>query len=211
MTVTALLSAATAVVAVADWWAVAARRATTEMVAKPTVMLGLIAIVATVDLDPPDVRPWVIAALVAGLIGDVCLLPTVDAFVAGLAAFLVGHLCYLVAAGAAWSPTGWLVVGLAAAGGLVAVFARPVLTGARRAGLLVPVAAYLAVTLAIVIIGSGTGRPVLVLGTVLFATSDGLIGRRRFVEGAGDSRLAVIVMYHLGQAAIVAGFALPAA
>jgi uncharacterized membrane protein YhhN len=204
---TALLLTATAVVAALDWWAVATRRTRTEMLAKPAVMVGLIAVAAIVDLDPSDVRPWVIAALVAGLIGDVFLLPTVDAFVAGLAAFLVGHLCYLVAAGAAWSPTGWLVVGLAAAGGLVAAFARPVLAGARRAGLLVPVAAYLTVTLAIVIVGSGTGRPVLVLGTVLFATSDGLIGQRRFVEGAGDSRLAVIVLYHLGQAAIVAGFA----
>ena len=40
-------------------------------------------------------RAWFVAALVCSLAGDVLLMLPTDRFVAGLAAFLVGHLCYV--------------------------------------------------------------------------------------------------------------------
>ena len=48
-------------------------------------------------LDPFDsaVRAWFVAALVLCLAGDVFLMLPKDLFVAGLASFLLGHLCYV--------------------------------------------------------------------------------------------------------------------
>ena len=60
-------------------------------------MLALIG--ATVALAPVQDagtrRAWFVAALVCSLAGDVLLMLPSDRFIAGLAAFLVGHLCYV--------------------------------------------------------------------------------------------------------------------
>lgn len=42
-------------------------------------------------------RAWIVVGMSLGLVGDVALMLPVDAFVPGLAAFLLGHVCYLVA------------------------------------------------------------------------------------------------------------------
>ena len=76
------------------------RRAALERIAKPAVMVALIAAAAHRDAGRSRrrsaVRPWLVAALVASLVGDVLLLPP-GRFVPGLLAFLVAHLAYVVA------------------------------------------------------------------------------------------------------------------
>ncbi len=92
--------AVAAVLAVVDWLAVWAggpwgRRV--ERIAKPGVMVALIAAAWLATPVTPEARaaqPWLVAGLVASLAGDVLLLPP-GRFVAGLAAFLVAHLAYL--------------------------------------------------------------------------------------------------------------------
>ena len=66
-------------------------------------------------------RPWFVAALVFSLAGDVLLMLPREQFVAGLAAFLVAHLCYIVGF---WTDGPALVPFLVAA----------VIVGARRSG-----------------------------------------------------------------------------
>ncbi len=83
--------------AVGDWVAKARRHTVLEYVCKPTALLALIgtALVLTPMHDAEARRVWFVAALVFSLAGDVFLMLPTDRFVAGLAAFLVAHVCYV--------------------------------------------------------------------------------------------------------------------
>lgn len=188
-----------------DWWAVTTARDRVEAFAKPAVMVLLIAVALLGDLDPASLRAWIVAGLVCGLAGDVALLPGQDRFVLGLTAFLVGHLAYAVAFVQIWSPTAWLAVGLVGVVGLVAGFGLPIERSLRGRRLRVPVVAYSAVTVAVLITGAGTGRVPIALGTLSFAASDGLLGADRFVSPARSRRVWIHVLYQLGQVGIVLG------
>jgi alkenylglycerophosphocholine/alkenylglycerophosphoethanolamine hydrolase len=188
-----------------DWWAVRSERARVEQYAKPAVMLALIGFAITADVDPGSLRPWLIAGLQLGLIGDIALLPRFDAFIVGLASFLVGHLAYVVAFTSIWAPGLWLIAGLVGLAALITFYGLPIGRALRGSSLRVPVAAYIGVTGAVIISGSGTGRWLIAIGTLIFAASDGLLGANRFVEPAPQRRWVVHALYHSGQAAIVAG------
>ena len=200
---TAFLAIAAACMAI-DWWTVATERQRLEAIAKPAVMLALLAVALTADIDT-GARPWIVAALALGLVGDVALLPQVDRFVTGLVAFLVGHLAYAVAFTTLWEPSAWLLVGGIGVAVLILTVGRSIERTLRGSPLHLPVLAYIAVTALVVITGAATGRPLLVVGTLAFAASDGLLGAGRFLDTTRDTRVAVHVLYQLGQAAIVLG------
>lgn len=84
-------------------------------------------------------RGLVVAGMVLGLVGDVALMLPGDAFVTGLGAFLLGHLCYLAAfvGNGGWRMTPWPLLPLGAACG--AFFG---VVGDRTGALFMPVAAY---------------------------------------------------------------------
>ncbi len=200
--------AAAAVAAGFDWWAVGRDRRGVEAVAKPAVLVALIA--AAAALTPADgaVRTAMVVGLTLGLIGDVLLF--LDWFIAGAAAFLLGHVGYLVAFLLVPQHTGTLVAGAVLLGVLLSVVARPVVAGAgRRSRVLgVIVVAYLAVLGAVVVFGFGTANPLVMAGVTLFAGSDALLAYGRFVGPAPGGRVAVHVTYHVAQALLV--LALPA-
>jgi uncharacterized membrane protein YhhN len=214
--VVGVLLMVTAVVVVLDWVAVGTGRARLEAVAKPAVMLGLIAVAVAVLLAGPDdgaaslsptVRVGVLVGLLAGLAGDVLLLPQVDRFVPGLVAFLVGHLGYSAAFLGHGLRTGATLVGASAAVGLVVAVGLPILHAVRRSrpALVVPVGCYLVVTGLVVTVAIGSGPAAARVGAVLFAGSDAVLGWARFVRPVPGGRLLVMVPYHLGQALIVLG------
>lgn len=188
-----------------DWWSVATRRVRVEAVAKPAVMVALIGVALAGDVDPTSIRPWIVAGLAFGLVGDIALLPRIDRFVVGLSAFLVGHLAYVVAFVLLWSPSAWLAAGTMGLLVLVIGVGRPIERSLRGNALHLPVIAYIAVSGAVVMTGAGTGRALIVLGTLAFAASDGLLGADRFLEPTRDRRVWVHVLYQLGQAGIVLG------
>lgn len=188
-----------------NWWAVRRHHAGIEAATKPAVMIALIGVATTADLDPTTLRPWIISALAFGLVGDIALLPQVDRFLAGLAAFFVGHVAYVVAFIVIWSPSAWLLAGTAGLAMLIWRFGVPIDRGLSGDPMRVPVLAYIAVIGALILTASGTGRWPIVLGALAFATSDGLIGTAKFVRPAPDRRVWILVLYHLGQGAIVAG------
>jgi len=64
---------------------------------KPLATLCVIAWAALGRSDDGLVKRWIVAGLVCSLAGDVALLWPVQGFLAGLVAFLLGHLCFLVA------------------------------------------------------------------------------------------------------------------
>ncbi len=212
--------AVAAVLAVADWLAVwaggtAGRRI--ERVAKPGVLVALIAAAALVTPVTPEARaaqPWLVAGLVASLAGDVLLLPP-GRFVPGLGAFLVAHLAYLVAFLQLPGEEAWLVAGVAAALVAMATVGRVLVRAATRSGLGLPVGAYLVAICAMAVAATRTGGTAAIAGAWLFVASDALLGWGRLREprpglprgGGRAQRVAVHATYHVAQALIVLALA----
>lgn len=194
----------TVVVALVDWWAVATGQTRIEEVAKPLVMVGLIAVALTIESPPPGVRLWIIVALVFGLVGDVFLLPRVDQFVAGLIAFLIGHLAYVIALTRLEQDWALVLLGIVVAIAVLGAVGYRVVQGVKGTPLVGPVLAYNLVIAAMVVAAFGSGQPVAIAGALAFAASDAIIGLDRFVWDGPNHRVPIMVLYHLGQAGLVA-------
>jgi uncharacterized membrane protein YhhN len=195
--------------AVVDWYAVARQDRRTETWAKPATLVALI--VAALVLGATDTAAglWLLVALVLGLAGDVFLLGDSDTrFRLGLAAFLVGHVAFVVSFlrlgldAPGWQWLAWLVLFVC----LIAtrrVVPATFLRGGRALAL--PVALYTVVIGAMVIVAFATGEPAIAVGATIFAASDTILAVDRFVAPRPWAPVAVMVTYHVGQALIVAG------
>lgn len=199
------LLAAAAAAAAADWLAVARGAKRLEFICKPAVLVFLIGVAVALEPSQHAQRGWFVAALAFGLAGDVFLMLRSVPFVAGLLSFFAGHVAYIVgfrlepASGAALAAGAVILLPVAAAISIPIV--RSV--SARQRGLAFPVAAYAAVLAAMALSAAGTGEVPAALGGGLFLLSDGLLAWNRFVKELGWAPLAIIVAYHLGQAALV--------
>lgn len=203
MSVAAVLGLAM-LAAVVDWWAVFADREPIERIAKPAVMVLLIGGAALADLDLWP-RLWLSIALLAGLVGDVLLLPAVDRFIAGLAAFLGGHLAYVALALSLGTTAVWLGIGLALSTLLVVTVGSAIVAAVRGSSLAVPVTAYVVVIGVATAMLIGTGLWPVVAGAASFAASDALLGWNRFVEEVRGGRVAVHIAYHAAQVLVTVG------
>ena len=210
MTGSALLLLALALVAaVADWVAVDREVKAVELLCKPLTLVLLIGVALALDADDGAVQTWFVAALVLSLAGDVFLMLEDRAeglFVAGLGAFLLGHLAYIggmLVDGVVATRFG---IGLALVAIAVAVVGLVVLR-AVRAGpepeLTGPVTAYILVISTMVACAIGVGHPAGVVGALLFYASDSLIAWNRFVRELPHGRLAIMSTYHLAQVGLV--------
>lgn len=200
-----LLLSLTAVIAVADWIAVASDRRAVEFVCKPLVMVGLIAVAVAADPSSDAARFLLILGLLASMTGDVVLMLPSDRFVPGLASFLVAHLLYICALLALGVDLRGVASGAFVMAIVLLVIGRRVVDGARShdRAVAAPVTAYMVVLAAMVAIAVGTGRPIAVLGAAAFAFSDTILGWTRFVHDLPNGRVIVMVTYHLGQAGLV--------
>lgn len=208
VTVTLLIVAA--VLAVGDWIAVQQRLFRIEYVLKPATLAALVVTAAIADLGTP--KPWVVAALVFGLLGDIGLMLSDGQpdppFLAGLGAFLIGHVWYIVAFLHAGVQGLEIVSGLLIVTGIAGLALPSVLRGARRSagrGFALIVACYASVLAAMTVLGAGTGVVTVAVGAVLFLISDTLIARERFVAPVLNGPLLIIVTYHLAQFLILVG------
>ena len=190
-------------IAVLDWWAVATDRRDIERWAKPAVMVFLIAAAVLIPAESDWIRWWIVIGLAFGLVGDVLLF--FDRFIPGAAAFMVGHLAYVVALLLGpQEPRGLLVGGVIVL--LVAVFVgRQIVAGAwAKAPLLgAIVAAYMLVIGVVVVLAVGSTSLVVAIAALLFLTSDALLAWARFVGPAPGGRVTVMVTYQLAQAGFV--------
>jgi len=198
--------AAAALVAAVDWVAVAVGRRSIEVVTKPLVIVLLIGVATT--LSPESGAQWLlfVGALVASLLGDVALLATARWFIAGLGAFAVAHLLYIVGLliepGTPDSPVFGLLVVLPV--GLL--YGSRIVRGAseRRGRLLaVAVVAYLLVISGTVVAAGVSGDPVARIGALALLASDAILGWNRFVSPIPQGRLLTRIPYHSGQALMV--------
>lgn len=218
-----------------DWIAVGARVRWLERIVKPLVLLALLA--AAVTTPATDVRAWLIAALIFGVVGDAALafepqpeLVPAEAgaskaarlprsgndgataggapFMVGLAAFLVGHLCYLGALSAYGIDRLSVIFGLLLVLIALLSFGYRIIAGAHGLGgipLTVGVTLYMVALGSVVVFGVGTARLWIAAGVVLFAISDLMLGYDRFVQARTWSPIAVIVTYHLAQGLVLLG------
>lgn len=200
---------APAVVALVDWYAVARDDRRTETWAKPLVMVSVMVVAVVLGATGTAAGWWLLVALFFGLIGDVALLgDSLPRFKAGVYAFLVGHLAYVVCFATLGLPVpDWSWVGLGLL--LVALVAtRGVVPATHRLGgsaVSVPVAVYSGVIGAMLVFAWFTGEPWVAAGAVVFVTSDSILSIDRFVRPIPHARVALMVTYQVGQALIVVG------
>lgn len=207
--------------AVADWVAVVRNSKRAEYFLKPAVIAALLVGALVIGSDAPDRQRWgIVAALVFSAAGDVFLMLPRDYFLQGLGAFLLAHICYVIALFGI--PDGGLsemtVPGLVIAASGALIYAR-LLRGMRATGntkFALPVLLY-AVAISAMWLSAATtlirqdypqdAAYAAYIGAVLFVVSDALIGHSRFVRAAFWQPLAIIVTYHLGQMGLVLSLA----
>lgn len=169
-------------------------------------------------------RRWLVCALLLSAVGDFFLaIPWwAPAFVSGLAAFLLAHLCYLGALlpltcrGSAplsgmrregmarkTRPAAAAVVVVLGAGMLARLWPR-----LQAEAVTLPVTLYITVLVAMVCAALLARLPTMwtAVGAVLFAVSDAMIAVGEFVLGSQALELPIWWVYAASQALITAGF-----
>ncbi|KRG46717.1 hypothetical protein ARC20_04565 [Stenotrophomonas panacihumi] len=155
---------------------------------------------------PGVYRRWVRVGLGFSLVGDVCLMWPVDAFVAGLAAFLLAHIAYIVA-----FARGVRAGALALTAPVLAAYAVFNLVGlwphlpAALRGAVIAYTAVLATMAALALArgwrppADGTHARRAALGAVLFVASDSLLAWDRFAGPLPGAIAGVLATYYAAQ------------
>jgi len=211
-------------VALVDWVAVAKNWKKVEYIAKPAAMLSLLGLLARVGNFSSLPLICFGLGIFFSLAGDVFLMISYARFsdrwfFPGLVAFLFAHGSYIVGLNSPlpnvspiWSLGLAVVLALTAARIL-----RRIIDGLRQKGLprlVRPVGLYgMVITLmllsTLLTLNNTTWRAcaawLVALGAILFYFSDVLLAWNKFVTPIKNGRLANMIFYHLGQAALVMG------
>jgi uncharacterized membrane protein YhhN len=169
--------------------------------------------VVTALLQPrlvPQYYLYLLAGLILCLIGDVCLaLPGEKMFTAGLGAFLLGHVFYIIGFSSLTSLGRWISPGAGLITGISAIiffWLRPHLKS-----VLVPVLFYILVITAML---SGAwavywksalpapAKALILMGASCFYLSDLFVARDKFIRDEFQNRLIGLPLYYLGQFAL---------
>jgi uncharacterized membrane protein YhhN len=171
-----------------------------------------VAILALVSCTPPrgawgEYQLWILIGLVLGVAGDIALLgKSSGAFLAGLAAFLLGHIAYIVGFAQLAAPQAWIDVRALApivVGGTALKLLWP-----RLGDMRVPVIGYviaIVTMMAAAIAAARTAtvpehnRMLLVAGAALFFVSDLAVARDKFVGASFINRAWGLPAYYAGQ------------
>ena len=211
-------------IAVTDWLAVAKGWKKVEYIAKPAAMLVLLGLLA--GFGGFRSLPLICFGLgiFFSLAGDIFLMISFYRFsnrwfIPGLVAFLLAHVAYITGLNSPLPnvPPIWSF-GLAV---ILAVTAarllRRVIAGVRQKGLrrlVFPVGLYGTVITLMVLSAlltlydaawKGSASGLVALGATLFYFSDILLAWNKFVNPIRNGRLANMILYHLGQFALVTG------
>ena len=189
-----------------------------EYVTKPAVMIALFLWLWT-STGLHGALLWFGLAILFSLVGDILLMVSLDSFfLAGLVAFLLAHVAYIIGLNtplprfSAWGIFLAVMIGINGVRVL-----RRILTGlAVQAGthLRIPITVY-GITISIMLLSAllkltdvswEAGAALLVaLGAFLFYVSDIILAWMKFVSPIQHGRIYNMVTYHLGQIALIAG------
>ena len=189
-----------------------------EVIAKPAVMLMLFAWLFT-SVGLGGAALWFGVGILLSLVGDVFLLISLDKlFMAGLIAFLLAHLSYVIGfniplpAFTAWGLILAVMIGWGGSRVIRRILAALSVKGQGR--MRVPIIVY-SVVISLMLLSAmiklndlswDAGAALLVsLGAFLFYLSDIILAWNKFVAPIQHGRIYNIGAYHLGQIAIIAG------
>jgi uncharacterized membrane protein YhhN len=179
------------------------------------VALGLFATVWNLEVyEQPDgwgsFTEWMFRGLVLGMIGDIALLGRGSrAFLAGLGAFLLGHLAYIVGIAQLVSPRDWLdAAGIYAAAPVIVGLGALALLWRHLGTMKLPVIGYVAAIITMMIgaiaVARGAAMPtenraLLATGASLFFVSDLAVARDRFYAKTFANKAWGLPAYFAGQ------------
>lgn len=162
---------------------------------------------------------WFAAALVFAMLGDVLLMLPPGFFLAGLGAFLLGHIFFVVGfnlSGPLGSTFFWVLcsTGLLLVGVLLRFFVRTLAQKPHFHRIRFPVVVYTIVIYLMVTAAFSTfmrqswGQTsafLVAAGALLFAFSDGMLAYDRFFKKIRHAHVWIMITYHLAQFAILTG------
>lgn len=208
-------------IAALDWVAVYRRYKQLEYLAKPGTMLVLILwLWLATHFEGGTV--WFALGLLFSLAGDIFLMLPREQFIAGLVAFLIGHILYILGFNQSLPPLSLATLLVLAIVALPAVQIfrriRAGLLSSGRSRLIGPVLLYslvislmLASALLTLVRPDEAWHPgpalLAAFGALLFFLSDTLLAWNKFVQDLPGGRALVHMTYHLGQYALIAGVA----
>lgn len=198
----ALPLALTGTALVALLWAEARSKQLGVWLSKPLASAGFVWLGLQLRGSGPE-HDWLLLGLVLCMLGDVLLIPDDErAFKAGIAAFGLGHLAYLVSFVHLGLQPG--TTGLAA--GLLLALAMGVwrwLSPHIPADMRVPVAVYIVIITSMTAAAAGTthhtGNERIALAAVAFFVSDLAVARDAFVTPAFSNRAWGLPLYYAAQ------------
>jgi alkenylglycerophosphocholine hydrolase len=210
----------TMLMAAANWLAVYNRWKRLEYVTKPGTMLALLAWLWAVSGFQGQLF-WFALGIILSLAGDVFLMLPAQSLLAGILAFLLAHLAYIIGFNPAWPPLNAASLIVAALVGITALRVyRRIAAGLTASGtnqLRIPVLAY-TVTISLMLFSAllalvkpewQAGPALLVSGgALLFFVSDTLLAWNEFIERLPNGSVFVMLTYHLGQVGVIVGAAL---
>ncbi len=217
----AVCLAACGVLVYAEW----KRAASVRVVAKVVASLAFLAVGVVARPAHDTYGAWIVAGLALGVAGDIALLAEGKrAFLAGLGAFLLGHLAYVIAMAQVRSPATWIdTAGIWAMLPVVIAAIALVTLWSRLGSMRIPVIAYVLVIVTMVIgafalrhVDRALGAPQAALmativeprvparemflaGAVLFFASDLAVARDKFVGTRFSNKLWGLPAYYAGQ------------
>ncbi|MCX6004522.1 MAG: lysoplasmalogenase [Chloroflexi bacterium] len=169
----------------------------------PDIILAILALTAITDIRRQILFITYILCSMAGLALD---LPIQNAFLIGLALFLLGHVGYIVTFSRDFKRQPkrlWLVVLLALYGIGMGIIMRPFL-----GGMLLPVYGYMAVLITMVVLAAlrkSINRYVL-YGALLFLASDSALATNKFITPMAYADYIIMITYYGAQFFILFGF-----
>lgn len=204
--------------AAADWLAVGLNRPRWRIFTKPGTMLVLI-LGFTLSSAWQREAGWFGMGLVFSLLGDVLLMLPPSFFAAGVGAFLVAHLAYIIGLNQSFVIPNWLFVFplliLALADTLGYRHLRNAIkTRPKGRWIRFPMMVYI-IVISLMLFSSlltwlrpdwpAQAAALVSIGALLFYLSDLILAFNRFCAPIRRGRVTVIVTYHLAQLAIVSG------
>lgn len=207
----------TFLVAITDWYAVYRGWKKLEYVLKPTTMIFLFAwLVSATSLQ--GIALWFGLGIALSMLGDIFLMLPKQQFIAGLVAFLLAHVAYIIGFNPSWppfTPLGlFFIIFVAAIGKELYKHISAGLAKRGEDALQKPVMAYTAVIALMQISAlltffrtdwSFNTAFVVSLGAALFMLSDAILAWDKFVEPIKYGRVRNMSAYHLGQIILMLG------
>ena len=177
-------------------------------IAKPLASAAfVIAAIDSVHRAPSRYGSTLLVAFLLSWLGDVLLIPqSKRVFLAGIGAFLLAHVAFIVAFVGLRADRSTLVIAFLALS-LFGIVVMRALAQRLRGGLRFAVAAYIATIVIMASCAIGTLRPLIIAGAVAFFVSDLFVARQRFVQKSFVNKAIGLPLYYVAQFLLVATLA----